>query len=180
MDFNVSIQKKHLFVTLLGLFVLSGLVIGVAFGGSDPAVHGHNFGEVEVIESDPTVLSSVKDGVSWTEVSGRPAGLDDGDQIGLTNINSELIFGSGSSMSLPSGSNYDVLIWGYYFDCVDLATNLRLDGNNVKTYTGDDKDSHGCDQNTISTKIGSVSSGSHTWSLSRGSQHNFVWMAKRK
>jgi hypothetical protein len=35
-------------------------------------------------ESDPTVLSSVKDGISWSEVSSRPAGLDDGDDVGIT------------------------------------------------------------------------------------------------
>jgi len=35
-------------------------------------------------ETDPTVLASVKDGVSWGEVSERPAGLDDGDDVGLT------------------------------------------------------------------------------------------------
>ena len=35
-------------------------------------------------ETDPTVLASVKDGVSWGEVSGRPAGLDDGDDVGIT------------------------------------------------------------------------------------------------
>ncbi len=36
------------------------------------------------VETDPTVLTSVKDGVSWGEVSGRPAGLDDGDDVGIT------------------------------------------------------------------------------------------------
>ncbi|MHC4396142.1 MAG: tail fiber domain-containing protein [Planctomycetota bacterium] len=35
-------------------------------------------------ETDPTVVASVKDGVSWSEVSSRPAGLDDGDDIGIT------------------------------------------------------------------------------------------------
>ncbi len=35
-------------------------------------------------ETDPTVLTSVKDGISWTEVSNRPAGLDDGDDTGIT------------------------------------------------------------------------------------------------
>jgi len=35
-------------------------------------------------EADPTVLASVKDGITWTEVSSRPAGLDDGDQVGIT------------------------------------------------------------------------------------------------
>ena len=35
-------------------------------------------------EGDPTVDPGVKDGVSWGEVSGRPAGLDDGDDVGVT------------------------------------------------------------------------------------------------
>ncbi|MCF6211640.1 MAG: hypothetical protein L3J88_08620 [Gammaproteobacteria bacterium] len=35
-------------------------------------------------ETDPTVDPSVKDGVSWGELSGRPAGLDDGDDVGIT------------------------------------------------------------------------------------------------
>jgi hypothetical protein len=36
------------------------------------------------VEVDPTVIENVKDGVSWTEVSNRPAGLDDGDDVGIT------------------------------------------------------------------------------------------------
>jgi len=36
------------------------------------------------VELDPTVLESVKDGISWTEITARPAGLDDGDQVGIT------------------------------------------------------------------------------------------------
>ncbi len=35
-------------------------------------------------ETDPTVLASVKDGITWSEVSSRPAGLDDGDDVGIT------------------------------------------------------------------------------------------------
>ena len=36
-------------------------------------------------ETDPTVLTSVKDGVSWSEVSGIPAGFaDDVDNVGIT------------------------------------------------------------------------------------------------
>jgi hypothetical protein len=35
-------------------------------------------------ELDPTVPDSVKDGVDWTEVIGRPVGLDDGDDVGIT------------------------------------------------------------------------------------------------
>ncbi|MDP3764881.1 MAG: hypothetical protein Q8R04_00055 [Nanoarchaeota archaeon] len=37
-------------------------------------------------ESDPTVVASVKDGITWAEISSRPAGLDDGDQVGITSI----------------------------------------------------------------------------------------------
>ncbi len=35
-------------------------------------------------ESDPTVLSSVKDGVSWAEVTGKPAGFADDIDHGIT------------------------------------------------------------------------------------------------
>ena len=34
-------------------------------------------------ETDPTVPESLKDGVSWNEVTDRPSGLDDGDDLGL-------------------------------------------------------------------------------------------------
>jgi len=37
--------------------------------------------ELVDVESDPTVLASVKDGVSWSELSNRPSGLDDGDDV---------------------------------------------------------------------------------------------------
>lgn len=44
-------------------------------------VMGHSDGEIE--ESDPTVLASVKDGVSWNEITGKPAGFADGvDNVG--------------------------------------------------------------------------------------------------
>lgn len=37
-------------------------------------------------ETDPTVLASVKDGVAWGELSGIPADISDGDQVGLTAV----------------------------------------------------------------------------------------------
>ncbi len=40
-----------------------------------------------LVESDPTITdASIKDGVSWSEVSNRPSGLDDGDDLGVTAI----------------------------------------------------------------------------------------------
>jgi hypothetical protein len=35
------------------------------------------------IETDPTVPANLKDGVSWGEISSRPAGLDNGDDVGV-------------------------------------------------------------------------------------------------
>ena len=34
-------------------------------------------------ETDPTVPEDLKDGVNWSEVSNRPSGLDDGDDVGI-------------------------------------------------------------------------------------------------
>ena len=63
-----------------------------------PSAHGHSWGEISdmpadfadgvddtgiTVESDPTVPSSLKDGVSWEEIAGRPSGLDDGDDVGI-------------------------------------------------------------------------------------------------
>ncbi|MCP3999304.1 MAG: hypothetical protein GY727_00105, partial [Gammaproteobacteria bacterium] len=39
-----------------------------------------------IIESDPTVLLSVKDGIDWIEISNRPFGLDDGDDVGTGTV----------------------------------------------------------------------------------------------
>jgi poly(3-hydroxybutyrate) depolymerase len=89
-----------------------------------------------------------------------------------------MISGYGASMSLPGSGSYTVLVWANYFDCVDSQTHLRLDGSNVQTYTGGNADSAGCDQNTI-LDLRSVSAGGHTWSLSRGQQHQFMWVAYR-
>jgi hypothetical protein len=64
-----------------------------------PSAHGHTWGEISnipadfadgvdntgiTVESDPTVPSSLKDGISWDEIAGRPSGLDDGDDVGIT------------------------------------------------------------------------------------------------
>jgi len=64
-----------------------------------PSTHSHSWDDIEDIpsdfadgvdntgiadETDPTVPSSLKDGVSWEEIAGRPSGLDDGDDVGIT------------------------------------------------------------------------------------------------
>ena len=48
---------------------------------------GSNSGGGSATETDPTVLESVKNGVSWTEVTGIPPGfLDNTDNIGTLNV----------------------------------------------------------------------------------------------
>jgi hypothetical protein len=70
MKVTFNIKKRYAWA-IIGLLVLfGGLFIVNAFGGNQPAVMGHSAGELE--EADPTVLASVKDGVSWDEITGKP------------------------------------------------------------------------------------------------------------
>ena len=93
-----------------------------------------------------------------------------------------MITGNGAAMVLPAGGPYKVMVWGTYFSCGDYTTSLRLDGTIVKTYTGANTDSQGCDQNTIMTIVTNVLPGTHTWSffrsfgMSHTSQQEFRWM----
>ena len=48
-------------------------------------------------ETDPTVPPNIKDGVTWTEISNRPPGLDDGDDVGGGSKN------DASCYNLPTG-----------------------------------------------------------------------------
>ncbi len=90
------------------------------------------------------------------------------------------IQGEGASMNLLGSGTYSVLIFSTYFDCYDFSTSLRLDGADIKTYSGAGADTDGCDQNTIMTKLTGIAAGSHTWSISRGSQHSFIWIATKE
>ena len=61
-------------------------------------------------ETDPTVPGSIKDGITWTEVANRPAGLDDGDQVGITSETDPTVTASvkdgvawGELSSIPAG-----------------------------------------------------------------------------
>lgn len=56
---------------------VNGTVKATAFIGDGSGLTG-----ITSTETDPTVPSDIKDGISWTEITGRPAGLDDGDDVG--------------------------------------------------------------------------------------------------
>ena len=83
LNIHIKFTNRFLYTFIAFVFVL---IIGVgvfAYGTSNPSTFGHSSGELE--EADPTVIASVKDGVSWDEVSGIPAGFADGtDDVGIT------------------------------------------------------------------------------------------------
>jgi len=56
-------------------------------------------------ETDPTVLASVKDGVSWNEITGKPAGFADNvDDIGTLNVITVSVTGRGvPTANCPGG-----------------------------------------------------------------------------
>ncbi len=73
---EINFSNKWLY-TLIAIGILAIITAGVyAFTGNV----GHTSDQID--EVDPTVIASVKDGISWTEISNRPAGLDDGDDVG--------------------------------------------------------------------------------------------------
>jgi len=45
-------------------------------------------------ESDPTVPAYIKDGIDWLEVTNRPVGLDDGDDVGITSESDPTVISS--------------------------------------------------------------------------------------
>ena len=75
---DIHVEKRHLYFFGMFFLVLIGCGLIYSYDGTSPSVMGHSSGEVEIEETDPTVASSVKDGVSWSELSGIPADFADG------------------------------------------------------------------------------------------------------
>ena len=72
---QINLSNKLTYtLTLIGILIVFAWGV-IAYGGSQPSVVGHSAGEIE--EADPTVQENVKDGVSWSELSGIPAGFAD-------------------------------------------------------------------------------------------------------
>ena len=76
--------------------IFTGVLLSMAWFVMAVAGVSHDASELEgvcrsdgtncaaITETDPTVPANIKDGITWTEISNRPAGLDDGDQTGTT------------------------------------------------------------------------------------------------
>jgi len=72
-------------------------------------------GVISSNEVDPTVLASVKDGIDWSELTGIPSDLVDGDDVGFGGVETDPQVGTNDTNYLPkwdgnalvSGSIYD-------------------------------------------------------------------------
>jgi len=87
-------------------------LLGGPISGDGSGLTNLNIGAIA--ETDPTVPASVKDGISWTEISGRPFGLDDGDDVGLTSESDPQV-GSISQNYVPQW-NGSSLVTGTIYD----------------------------------------------------------------
>jgi cysteine-rich repeat protein len=68
------------------------------------------------VETDPTVLASVKDGVSWPEVSGKPAGFADNvDDVGITSETDPQV-GSNTTNYVPKWNGSALVTGGTIYD----------------------------------------------------------------
>ncbi len=122
---KIEFGKKDFF-WLVPLFVILIIGFGHAYNsGAEPSIMGHSDGEIQ--EVDPTVKASVKDGVSWNELTGIPAGFADGvDDEGLvgdgscywssyidyTSSDLERVCGTGQYMA---GSKVKYMDYGAHF-----------------------------------------------------------------
>lgn len=105
MDIHIHVEKKHFlsFLVLIGLVLSAGVTYAIVSHNSDQIIlpDGTSLSEavpngeeictdlngkcVAASEVDPTVLTSVKDGVSWAELTGIPSGFsDNNDNVGIS------------------------------------------------------------------------------------------------
>ncbi len=108
---SIHLTNRWLYI-LIAIGILAVIGVGVyAYGTSSPSTFGHSAGELNVdingdgiidktlqqaidnqdfggVETDPTITdNSVKDGVSWSEISGIPSGFTDGvDNVGSSQL----------------------------------------------------------------------------------------------
>ena len=157
LQININLSNKVFYslIAIASLLIISGVAYAYHSGAS-PSVFGHSGEEIEVtLGGTTTTLNNALSSLSTSAMTS----------------------GEGASMSLPGTGTYTVLIQSSYFSCEDYQTTLKLDGTVVRTYTGKNEDTAGCNQNTIMGKITGVSAGSHTWSTSRGTQQQYLWIA---
>ena len=76
------------------------------------------------VETDPTVLASVKDGISWSEIGGIPADIADGDDLGNHIATQNLNLNNNKIINLATPTSN-----------TDAATKAYVDAQGAGTYT---------------------------------------------
>ena len=112
-QFKFSNRFLYTFIAIV-IIILAGVMV-FAYTGNV----GHTSSQID--ESDPTVTSSVKDGVSWSELSGIPSGFADGtDNTGMASetdtLQSVTNRGRTTTQNIRSPKLEDNDNTGYYAD----------------------------------------------------------------
>jgi len=129
MKIEVNIEKRYAYGIIGLLILVFGFLVVNAYGTSTPAVFGHSAEEIE--EADPTVHESVKDGVDWSELSGIPTDIADGDDVGgegycYTHYSTSL---SSCTCSAGEINKKNLGLWGWCTDYYYGATIFRPSGS---------------------------------------------------
>lgn len=95
---HIHFSSRWLY-TFIALGIL--MIIGTGVYAYTGTV-GHTSDQID--ELDPSVLASVKDGIAWSEVTSRPSGLDDGDNVGYVSGDSPT-FGTVTAVSFIYSSD---------------------------------------------------------------------------
>jgi hypothetical protein len=127
---------------------LTGVPAGLADGDDDTqlteaevdAFVANNGFLTSLAETDPTVPLNLKDGVDFSELSGVPAGLADGDDVNDADADpaneiQDISF-DGTNLSITSGSSIDISSLSDGFEANTDEQDLVLTGNDL-TLTGD-------------------------------------------
>lgn len=98
MEFELEIEKKHL-IALVFIFLILGLTVAYAFGGTAPTSVGHSAGEVEVLVGG--VTKTLQQSIDDRTLSKKICRLVLGSETSRSSINSincaagEVVVGAG-------------------------------------------------------------------------------------
>ena len=79
---NINIEKKHLYIISAIIGVFAVMIFVMAYGGTNPAVHGHSAGEIEFPSGAIIAFDTITSCPSgWTQVAAGKVivGLNTGD-----------------------------------------------------------------------------------------------------
>ena len=76
MKLEVNLSKKYFFILLGAILVLAGAIYGYAFGGSEPEIMGHSFGEIDFPVGTIMAFNLENCPEGWNSADGTEGTLD--------------------------------------------------------------------------------------------------------